>query len=550
MSKISQYFHTLRHLRLQQWIGRARHSIPRLPVRLWPIPKRRPPSCHWRGDAWKLVSITGPSTFRFGGQTRRVDVAADWNPKDASDLWVYNLHYFDDLNAAYHEDRRGWHVDWVRRWVDHNPPGVGKGWDPYPMSLRIVNWIRWILQSDISDERILASLALQAAWLESRLETHLLGNHLWSNAKALCFAGAFFEGGASARWLATGISLVEQEIAAECLEDGGHFERSPMYHGIFLEDLLDLAELVRIYPSCFPSGWGAMLAVTAHKMGDWLSDMVHPDGDIAFFNDSTLGVSARLDRLIPDVVPHVGRGVRYLAPSGFLRMREGEATLFADVGSVGPDHLPGHAHAGTLSFELSIGAARVIVNSGVSLYGTCAERLRQRGTRAHSTLVVDGADSSEVWSGFRVARRARIVGCGSGLGPGPTRFWAVHDGYRRLAGSPLHRRTWSLEPDALSVEDEVTGSGRHRLEIVFRLAPAWWAERIDASSIRIRPAEAAAGERRELLLTFGSPFEAVIEQTSWHPGFGVSLPSSAIVLHSETELPCRHTTRLGWRRAA
>jgi len=524
-------------------------ALPRVPIRLGPVPKRRLSGCHWGGDAWKPVSFTGLYTFQFGGQTRRVGAVGDWNPRGASDLWVYNLHYFDDLNAANHEDRREWHVDWVKRWTDGNPPGVGKGWDPYPLSLRIVNWTRWMLRTDISDERILASLSLQAAWLESRLETHLLGNHLWSNAKALCFAGAFFEGVAPARWLATGISLVEQEIAEQCLEDGGHFERSPMYHSIFLEDLLDLTELVRIYPACFPSGWGAMLAVTVHKMADWLSAMVHPDGDIAFFNDATLGVSGRLDCLVPDAVTRVGGGVRHLAPSGFLRMREGDATVFADVGSVGPDHLPGHAHAGTLSFELSLGAERVIVNSGVSRYGVCSERLRQRGTRAHSTLVVDDADSTEVWSGFRVARRARVIEIGSSGDTGVSRFWAVHDGYRRLAGSPLHKRAWSLEPHALSVEDEVAGSGRHRLEIVFRFAPGWRAERVDSSSIRIRLADAAAGEWRELLLVFGSPFEAVIEKTSWHPGFGVSLPASAIVLYADTVLPCRHTTRLGWHRA-
>ena len=81
--------------------------------------------------------------------------------------------------------------------------------------------------------------------------------------------------------------------------------------------------------------------------------------------------------------------------------------LVCDVAPIGPDHLPAHAHADTLSFELSFKGRRVFVNSGTSEYGLSAERQRQRGTAAHNTLVLDEENSSEVWAGFRVARRAR-----------------------------------------------------------------------------------------------------------------------------------------------
>ena len=81
-----------------------------------------------------------------------------------------------------------------------------------------------------------------------------------------------------------------------------------------------------------------------------------------------------------------------------------------DVAPVGPDYLPGHAHADTLSFELSLFGQRVLVNSGTSQYEAGPERSRQRGTAAHNTVIVDGHDSSEVWAGFRVARRASSRG--------------------------------------------------------------------------------------------------------------------------------------------
>jgi uncharacterized heparinase superfamily protein len=546
----ARYFHTLRHLRLRQWTGRLRHVLPKPAPRHAPPPPCRAFVGRWSSELWREPSWVGPDEFRFARETRPVRAAADWNRAGTAALWLYNLHYFEDLNAVGAEGRAEWHRCLIGRWIDENPAGVGVGWDPYPTSLRIVNWIKWALRGGSLSDAALASLALQVRWLETRLETHLLGNHLWSNAKALSFAGVFFAGEEASCWSAKGCRLIEEELAEQCLPDGGHFERSPMYHGIFLEDVLDLAQLVRLQPSCFPSGWPAMLAAVADRMTEWMAAMVHPDGDIAFFNDATSGVCARLAALRPSAAAQAGAGLRHMAPSGFLRMQAGAATVFADVGSVGPDHLPGHAHAGTLSFELSVGAARAVVNGGVSVYGTSAERQRQRGSRAHSTLVIDGQDSSEVWAGFRVARRARVVGTGDVSGDGLLRFWAAHDGYRRLSGSPLHKRTWSLGPDGLSVVDEVTGAGSHRLEIVFHLAPGWRAEPTDASSIRVSAVDPLPGSAQCVTVRYEPPFEALIEGSSWHPGFGIAVPSSTIILRAQARLPLRHTTRIGWHPAA
>ena len=80
--------------------------------------------------------------------------------------------------------------------------------------------------------------------------------------------------------------------------------------------------------------------------------------------------------------------------------------MLIDVAKIGPDYLPGHAHADTLSFELSLYGKRLLVNSGISRYGTSLIRQFERSTEAHNTVAIDNKNSSEVWSGFRVARRA------------------------------------------------------------------------------------------------------------------------------------------------
>ena len=456
--------------------------------------------------------MTGPDTFRFLGVEQRIERAADWNHSGWPKLWLYNAHYFDDLLAADAAIRGGWHRVLIARWLAENPPGHGNGWEPYPTSRRIVNWVQWALTGNELDEGTLHSLAVQARWLSRRLEHHLLGNHLWTNAKALVFAGAYFGGAEGERWLKRGIGLVGREIAEQVLPDGGHFERSPMYHSILLEDLLDLVQLARRYAVCIEGGTRADWANTAARMLEWACAMAHPDGEPAFFNDAAFGIAPSLPtlcdyagRLGVSVPGNLDEGLRRLLPSGYVRMANGPAVLLADVAPVGPDYMPGHAHADTLSFELSVGDCRVLVNSGTSTYEKDTERQRQRGTAAHNTVVVDGEDSSEVWAAFRVARRARVHDISVAETGDRITLSASHDGYRRLPGRVTHRRQWELCRSGLMVTDMLEGRFE-RAEARFHFAPgttlAWSVE---------------GGEGR-------------VEPSTWHPRFGVSVPNEVLVV--------------------
>lgn len=150
--------------------------------------------------------MVGVDTFRFLNREERVSTAGDWNSAQRELLWSYNLHYFDDLCAAGAAKRVDWHRALITRWIADNPIGRGCGWDPYPTSRRVVNWIKWELAGgavnprrmggqDIAGHSLsvpaIQSLAVQARYLAPRVEWHLLGNHLIANAKALVFAGCF-----------------------------------------------------------------------------------------------------------------------------------------------------------------------------------------------------------------------------------------------------------------------------------------------------------------------------------------------------------------------
>lgn len=413
--------------------------------------------------------MLGPREFRFLNELG--DLERGWDDETRAKLWLYNLHYFDDLNAEGAASRDAWHIALMDEWIRTCPPGTGAGWEPYPTSLRIVNWLKRLLDGRPLSVGQRESLAVQVRWLAQRLEWHLLGNHLFANAKALVMAGSMFDGHEARRWLAKGLAVVKRELPEQVLADGGNFERSPMYHSIFLEDLLDLINVAQAYPDPETAASVEHWRETAGRMLGWLGTLCHPDREISLFNDAAIGIAPSPAEL----VAYAGRlGIAaptalnaealdspratVLPESGYVRIESATAVALLDVAPVGPDYLPGHAHADTLSFELSLFGQRLIVNGGTSGYGEGAERQRERGTAAHSTVIIDGQDSSEVWGGFRVARRARPFNLAVSTGADEVVVACSHDGYRRLPSRPIHRREWSLRAGTLRVWDKVEGS--------------------------------------------------------------------------------------------
>jgi uncharacterized heparinase superfamily protein len=466
-SKLWLYYHTLRHLKFRQIYWRIWYKFALTRVDLSDCHGLRKAQGRWQPPARRRPSLLNSDTFNFLNQTGRLSEIG-WEGLQREKLWRYNQHYFDDLNASDTHTRSGWHQSLLSRWIEENAPGYGTGWEPYPSSLRIVNWVKWQFGGNSLPDRCLRSLAIQTRWLAKRLEWHILGNHLFANAKALVFAGLFFDNSEAQKWLNTGLKIIAQEVPEQVLPDGGNFERSPMYHAIFLEDLLDLINLTDRYPGVIRKEHAEQWRATASKMLKWLAAMCHPDGEIAFFNDAAIGISPSPAE-IKDYACRLGIflqpptdfksnfTVTQFSDSGYIRLGSTKAVGLLDVAPIGPDYLPGHAHADSLSFELSLFGQRVLVNGGTSQYGSGAIRIEERSTSAHNTVEVNGENSSEVWSGFRVARRAYPIGLKVEKNNGSVSVICAHDGYMRLSGSPIHQRTWIFSNGKILIRDRIDG---------------------------------------------------------------------------------------------
>ena len=547
---IFRYAHTLKYLKPIQIYGRIWHRVRRPLIKPFNTPPATAMIGPWVDPIPKNTSMLAQNRFRFLQLENEIEGAKAWNHPEWPRLWLYNLHYFDDLNALDSDERTEWHGLWLSRWIRENPPGTGCGWEPYPTSLRMVNWIKWSLAGHRLDEKVLANLATQARWLNKNIEYYLQGNHLIANAKALLFAGLFFQGREASVWRDRGFALLKQEVREQILDDGGHYERSPMYHSLVYEDLLDLINLFRGSHFHLPLALNeelAILKLTAQKMGRWLANMSHPDREIALFNDSAHGVAARPSELEAYSV-RLGLGgnrpapesVVHLEASGFVTIKKGGVAAFLEVGGIGPSYLPGHAHAGTLGFELSFKNHRILVDTGVSSYDPGPKREKQRSTASHNTVTVDQADSSEVWASHRVARRAAARATEIVRRTDRCRVSAVHDGFTRLRGVGKHKRIWTLTDGTLTVTDEVEGKGQHRIHVYWHFHPEIQFLKEEGFLYRL------GKNKVQLEFVFDSKTRIQSQSFDYHPNFGVDAPSTVIVNVVETTLPAQIQTLIRW----
>jgi uncharacterized heparinase superfamily protein len=530
LNKLLRLYHTVKYLKLKQIIWRVVGIFPRFINEVNEYPNTI-------NDGFVSGYIPRKNItpdydyFNFLNEIHKLSDYG-WDNKSSSKLWRYNLHYFDCLLQVDTSDNQlESQISLIDNWIDNNPFGKGTAWEPYPTSLRIINWIKWHWQCGGLSHKAKLSLWNQIRWLNNRPEYHLLGNHLFLNAKALLFASAFFNFDFNSIYFKKAFSILQIELEEQFLEDGAHFELSPMYHSLAMEDLLDLISISQKLPNIFPR---ETIIKKYSKGMSWLKTMSYSNQELAHFNDCANGIAptySELESYANKLGVVIEKSfidkIQYHKDSGFVVYKDLKSHLIADFGKIGPTYLPGHAHADTLSFELAVNAERVIVNSGTSLYGNSEERLRQRGTAAHSTAEIDKLNSSEVWSGFRVARRAvpfNIQINQSTNSDNLITFYASHNGYTRLRNTPIHSRKFTLYNNTWIIEDEITGNGNNIFSR-FYLHPAIIAVKNENTILLSK-------NSIELVkLNFHSNVDLKIIETTYHDQFGVALANKCIQIH-------------------
>tara|TARA_Y100000389_G_C17442528_1_gene509493 strand:- start:1438 stop:2277 length:840 start_codon:yes stop_codon:yes gene_type:complete len=255
-------------------------------------------------------------------------------------------------------------------------------------------------------------------------------------------------------------------------------------------------------------------------MFGWLDTMIHPDGEISFFNDAAKGIAPNLNEL-KRYAQRLGinynfikfNKIVHLQDSGYVRLTSNNAVVLLDVAPIGPDYLPGHAHADTLSFEFSLFGHRLLVNGGTSEYKISPVRKYERSTKAHNTVVINNKNSSEVWNQFRVARRAYPFDLKIEELENFTNISCAHDGYKRLVGKPIHKRNWQFFDSSFIIKDHIEGSFKNAYAY-FHFHPSITIVKNQDSILKI---EMSNGQQVDLYVKTGRP---LIEKSYYSSEFG------------------------------
>ena len=367
-----------------------------------------------------------------------------WDDNNFGPLWAYNLNYMDWLQQP------GISPSECALWIDRfiKDSSCNKtGMDPYPTALRCINWIKFLCANNsyATSER-LDSLYSQLTLLSRRIEKNIGGNHLLEDAFALTIGASFFNDKKMARKAAR---ILKRELKRQILPDGAHYEQSPMYHCILLDRLLDCINYTSANTNTglFPSSMNSLLLNCARVMTGHLKSIVWPDGTIPLLNDSAYGIAPQTSELL-DYAARLGVESEPISmrECGYRRLADSRINVIADVGNITAGNQPGHTHADTLSYEMRIDGKPFIVDTGISTYNKNDRRQYERSTQAHNTVTYDDMDSSQVWGGFRVARRAKV----KIVQDSETLVEASHNGYGRNA---IHSRSFRLESGSFTIQD-------------------------------------------------------------------------------------------------
>lgn len=481
----------------------------------WP---QRAPGDLFPPKIWRLDPVTG--RLWPGADTYCFDIAYRHERQlgDIKYVWEFNrLQFLQPLaaDAALTGNRAAIEAieAAIESWYEANPPFRGLCWNSgielglRAISLLTVTSLCGPMLSEATVGRICAILHAHMVWMArypSRFSS--ANNHLVAEtAGEFLIALAMPDLPLSASLEAKGRGILAEEAQKQILDDGAGAERSPTYGAFTAEFILLCNQVSRSTGRPLP-GVDARLKLFTRYIA-WLSDS---DGRVPGICDDDEGRVLSLCRHEPAYAasvcaaiagylgeppagprppeadlrdalfrsPQTGspppRGVKTFADGGYTVIRETRAgrdlAVIFDHGPLGYLSIAAHGHADALSVLATVDNKPLFADPGTYLYHSGGEwRDWFRGTRAHNTLNIEGADQSIMsgafnWSHKAVARLEEVS-------EGPN--WSVtaaHDGYESRFDA-VHRRRIFATPDGFAIHDRLTGAGSRTAEITFQLPP-------------------------------------------------------------------------------
>jgi len=448
VKNMTHYFYAIFHLKLLQIVYRILYLLKsentkKKKIKLSP-PKTRP--IILVASINSLSLYVAKKTFSFLNYTHNFNMKINWDYAGYGMLWTYNLNYFEYLHQNTIDKEMGLSLmhDYLNQYKD-----LHVGYNSYPISLRNIFWIRFIVTNKIKDDRINAFLYDTYVILSRNLEYHLLGNHLLENAFSLLFGAYYFR---DAMFYRKAYRLLKTELTEQILNDGGHFELSPMYHKILLYRLLDCYNIV-LNNEWVEDDLLEFMHSKCSIMLSWLKNMTFPSENTPSLNDASDGIAPSSIELFSYAERlAIAHAFTPLSDSNYRLFKNSKYSLICDIDGISPAYQCGHAHADTFNFVMEVDGQPFFVDTGCSTYQIGETRTLERGTSSHNTVMVNGGNSSQVWASHRVGRRAKVTV----LEDTEYCLKAQHNGYKGM----IHCRSFSPKDNCVEIVDKIIDKKR------------------------------------------------------------------------------------------
>lgn len=369
-----------------------------------------------------------------------------------------------NLRAIGTDTARAACVRLIEDWLEQFDTWHDSEWSAGRLGARIAAWIGFYdFYASAAPEdftpRLVASLHRQWKHLARTVSPSLKGIEAMQAARGLIYGGLNFPEGDNALGLAC--DLLQRQMAAEILGDGGHISRNPSTQLHLLRHLVDIRNVLTSADIRLPEAIGLGLA----GLIPGLKFFRHGDGGLALFHGGVEETPLLIDAVLTQAVVR-GRVLRRLPEMGYERLTAGRSLLLVDASAPPPRAHGEEGHAGLLSFEFSVGRERLIVNCGGMPNGNAQWRAAAAATAAHSTLTVADTNACDIDSDGSIAGTVRTSTQRFEEG-GAQGVEMAHDGYRSRFGL-THNRILRLSGDGETLAGREIIQGREGREFTIR----------------------------------------------------------------------------------
>lgn len=294
-----------------------------------------------------------------------------------------------------------WLESYIRTETIGSQTGYLRGfWAPYAVSLRIITLSRYGAWKGGLTQEEKRFLYKNLLFLENNVEWDVGGNHLIENGAALVVGGCAFpeEGG---RFVEKGLDVLRSTASTQFLDDGYHFERSPMYHLEVTERMISALSILSKREGASPK-W---LTQTVESACDFTEYLRSPDDRIPLLNDAAFGQAYRLETILA-YASSIGIDASFQgnpAESDLYWFNTDETTLLFDAGDSGPEHQMAHTHNDPGTILIWKGNSRVITDTGVFDYQPGENRTVSRSVESHNTVQVGETEPVSYGGRFRMS---------------------------------------------------------------------------------------------------------------------------------------------------